>query len=255
MAARPVIGLTIHLADSRLDVVEPALREPLQRLGALPVVLPRLTPVELVDDVLDLLHGIQISGGADVDPSYYGEERHERTEPIEPEMDAFEIALARGALERGMPVLGICRGSQVLAVADGGRLTQDVPALHDGAHEHWHDWVALAHEPPGEHWHDVAVEPGSAAERWLEGGPKRVNSFHHQCVAATGPRLRPTVRTLDGVVEATERVDGLGWAAGLQWHNELQWQHDERFLRPFVDFVAAARAYMAAGGPGPAARA
>jgi putative glutamine amidotransferase len=89
----------------------------------------------------------------------------------------------------------------------------------------------------------VTVEPGSGADRWFGEGPRAVNSFHHQCVAETGRRLRPTVRSLDGVIEATERADGNGWAAGLQWHNELQWRHDERFLRPFEDLVAAARVY------------
>lgn len=245
MPRQPVIGLTIHLGDAHLRTVEPGLREPLQRFGALTVVLPRFTPVEHVEQVLDLVDGVLISGGADVHPSYYGEEPHEATEPIEAEIDAFEIGLARAALERGMPVLGLCRGSQVLAVADGGRLTQDVPSLHDDAHNHWNDWVALATQPPGEHWHDVVAEPGSSAERWLAGGPARVNTFHHQCVAAPGRTLRPTVRTLDGVIECTERSDGRGFAAGLQWHNELQWQHDGRFLRPFADFVEAARTYAA----------
>jgi putative glutamine amidotransferase len=245
----PVIGLTIHFGDPRLDYVERGLRESLQLQGAVVLVLPRFTPVEHVDQVLDMVDGVEISGGADVDPAYYDEEPHELTEPIEPEIDAFEIALARGALERGMPVLGLCRGSQVLAVADGGRLTQDVETLHGGAHVHGHDWVALAHEPPGEHWHDVVAEPGSAAERWLAGGVLQVNTFHHQCVSQTGRCLQPTVRTLDGVIEATERVDGLGWAAGLQWHNELQWQHDERFMRPFADFVDAARAYAKRSRP------
>jgi putative glutamine amidotransferase len=92
----------------------------------------------------------------------------------------------------------------------------------------------------------VQVEPGSAAERWFTGGALRVNSFHHQCVADPGRRLRATVRALDGIIEATERADGYGFAAGLQWHNELQWRHDGRFLRPFEDLVGAAQAYKAA---------
>ena len=148
-----------------------------------------------------------------------------------------------------MAVLGICRGIQVLSVADGGRLTQDVETLHDGARRHNHDWQRLALEPPGEHWHEVAIEPGSAAERWFAGGRSHVNSFHHQCVAEPGARLRATVHSLeDGVIEATERADGRGWAAGLQWHNELQWRLDERFLRPFEDFVGAAREHAAQRG-------
>jgi putative glutamine amidotransferase len=244
---RPVIGYTLYLRDHHIDEVDRGLREPLQRLGALPLLLPRSTPVEHVDEILELVDGLQISGGYDVDPTYYGEERHPATVPIEAAHDAFEIALARGALARGVPVLGLCRGSQVLAVADGGRLTQDVETLHDGASRHWNDWVGLALEPPGEHWHDVLVEPGSAAERWFAGGPPRVNSFHHQCVAVPGARMRATVRALDGVIEATERADGKGFAAGLQWHNELQWRHDERFLRPFEDLVMAARENAGAG--------
>jgi putative glutamine amidotransferase len=247
MERRPVIGYTIYLRDPHIERVDRGLREPLQRFGALPLLLSRSTPAEHIDQILDLVDGVQISGGFDVDPAYYGEELHPLTEPIEPEHDAFEIGLARGALERGMPVLGICRGSQVLAVAAGGRLTQDVETLHDGARRHSHDWQRLALEPPGEHWHEVAIEPGSGAERWFAGGLAYVNSFHHQCVADPGPRLRATVRSLeDGVIEATERVDERGWAAGLQWHNELQWGHDERFLRPFEDLVRAAREHAAA---------
>jgi putative glutamine amidotransferase len=240
---RPVIGYTLYLRDSMLEHVDRGLREPLLRFGALPLLLPRSTPADDVEQIMDLVDGVQISGGWDVHPSYYGEDAHPLTEPIEPEHDAFEIGLASAALERGMPVLGICRGCQVLTVADGGRLTQDIGTLHDGARPHANDWKALALEPAGEHWHDVIVERDSAAERWFGGGPARVNSFHHQCVAEPGRRLRATVRALDGVVEATERDDGHGWAAGVQWHNEMQWPHDERFLRPFEDFVEAARAY------------
>jgi putative glutamine amidotransferase len=249
VAREPVVGCTIHLGDPLLADVEVGLRVPLQRFGALPVILPRVTPPSQIEQILELVDAVQISGGADVDPSHYGEEPHELTEPIEAEMDAFEIGLARAALERGMPVLGICRGAQVLAVADGGRLTQDVELLHEGAGRHEYDWRELATEAPGEHWHELVALPGSLAERWLTGGPPRVNSFHHQCVAETGKRLRPTAWTADGVVECIERMDGEAFAAGLQWHNELQWRHDGRFLRPFEDLVAAARAYRAGNRP------
>jgi putative glutamine amidotransferase len=240
---RPLIGYTIYLRDPHVEEVDRGLREPLERLGGVPLLLPRSTPADQVEEILSVVDAIQISGGYDVDPAYYGEQPHPATDPIEPEHDAFEIALARGALDRGLPLLGLCRGGQVVAVADGGRLVQDVETMHEGAGRHWNDWQRLALEPPGEHWHDVTVEPGSAAERWFRGGPARVNSFHHQCVADPGRRQRATVRALDGVIEATERADGHGFAVGLQWHNELQWRHDARFLRPFEDLVAAARTY------------
>ena len=246
---RPVIGYTIELEDPLLRIVEPRLREPLTRYGALPIVLPRSTPVEDVDSLLALVDAVELSGGEDVDPTHYGHDRHQLTRTARPEEDAFELALARRALERGMPVLGICRGAQVLAVADGGSLTQDVETLHAGAHTHSHPWD-LSLQEPGAHWHELVVEPGSRVEAWLTGGEPRVNSFHHQCVASTGSVLTPTARTRDGVIEATERTDGGGWAAGLQWHNEMMWPWDERFLRPFAELVEAAQAYGANGRRG-----
>jgi putative glutamine amidotransferase len=246
---RPVIAYTIELEDPLLKATEAALREPLQRLGAVTVVVPRSTPPEHIEQVLDLVDGVQLCGGKDVDPTHYGHERHELTRPGRPDQDVLEIELARGALARGMPVLGICRGIQVLAVAAGGELTQDVETLHPGAHRHRYPWQELAQLEPGDHWHDVDVVQGSAAQRWFDGGPARVNSFHHQCVASPGPMLAATVRARDGVIEAVERADGGGFAAGTQWHNEFQWGHDERFLRPFEDLVEAARVYAAAREP------
>ncbi|HYX83784.1 MAG TPA: gamma-glutamyl-gamma-aminobutyrate hydrolase family protein [Gaiellales bacterium] len=243
MRRRPVIGYTIEIEDPMLREVEPGLREPLEQLGATAIVLPRSTPVDRIDDLLGMVDGVQLCGGADVDPSRYGHERHPLTKPFRPDQDAFEIEITRRALDRGMPVFGICRGIQVLAVADGGTLTQDVETMHPEALPHRQPWVELAMHPPGDHWHDVEVRPGSAAEGWFAGGPARVNSFHHQCVAELGPRLVPTVRARDGVIETLERTDGRGYAAGVQWHNELMWRGDDRFLRPFVDLVGAARDY------------
>ena len=130
---RPVIGYTIELEDPLLLEVEPALRMPLERFGALPLVLPRTTPLDRLDQLLDMIDGVQLCGGADVHPRHYGEDVHELTRPASEQQDDFEITLARRALDRGMPVIGICRGIQVLAVAGGGRLTQDVETMHDGA--------------------------------------------------------------------------------------------------------------------------
>ena len=240
---RPIIGITLELDDHLIPEVEKGLRQPLEREGALVLALPRDTPLHELDTILALVDGVELSGGADVHPSYYGEAMYEKTATAPAAHDAFEVTLARRALEIGMPVLGICRGAQVLAVADGGSLTQDVPTLHDGAHAHAHDWYGIALDPPGDHWHEVTVEPGSNLERWLGDGPRRVNSFHHQCVRSTGRLLRPTARSLDGVIEATERIDGHGWAVGLQWHNELMWRHDDRFIAPHLELAQAARAF------------
>lgn len=240
---RPVIGYTIMLSDSMLLETEPGLRDPLERFGALPVLLPRRTPVHDVPQLLDMIDGLLLTGGDDVHPRHYGHDTHELTTPGPDEEDAFELEITRGAFERGMPVLGVCRGIQVMAVADGGTLTQDVETLHEGARRHRYSWRDLALDPPGEHWHPIEAETGSSAERWMAGGEPIVNSYHHQCVASTGSRLAPTARTADGVIEAIERVDGDGFAAGMQWHNELMWRHDARYLRPFEDLCVAALTY------------
>ena len=242
MARRPRIGITLELADPMLVPVERGLRTPLVEAGAIVIAVPRDTPVGDIPELLNDLDGVLLSGGEDVDPAHYGEERDASVNTAPQAHDAFELALASSALAQGIPILGICRGSQVLAVADGGALTQDVATMHLGAMLHRHDWESLALEPPGEHWHPLDVEPTSRLARWLDGGPPVVNSYHHQAVARTGTFLIPVARTADGVIEAIESPPDAPFAAGLQWHNELMWVHDARFRAPFIDFVASARA-------------
>jgi putative glutamine amidotransferase len=245
MRRRPVIGITLELDDNLIKDVERGMREPLQQAGAMVIALPRDTPLDELDYVIDLIDGVVFSGGADVHPDWYGAEHYEKTVAVPEVHDLFEVTLARRALELGMPVLGLCRGAQVLAVADGGTLTQDVPTLHEGAGRHAFDWYGQAILPLGDHGHEIRFEPDSRVARWIGDGPPVVNSFHHQCVATTGKRLRPMAWTLDGVIEATERRDGNGFAIGLQWHNEMMWPHDERFLAPHREFAEACWEYAA----------
>lgn len=233
--------MTLMLNDPMLVPVERNLREPLADAGAVIIALPRDTPPEDIPDLIADLDGIVLSGGYDVDPVHYGEAPHPAVETAPESHDAFEIGLARTALEEGVPILGICRGSQVLAVADGGALVQDVPSQHPEADTHMVDWVAFAEAGPGEHWHPIDVDPTSRLAGWVGDGPALINSFHHQAVARTGERLRPVARAADGVIEATESAPGAPFAVGLQWHNEFMWRRDERWRGPFRDLVAAAR--------------
>ncbi|MGA0121459.1 MAG: gamma-glutamyl-gamma-aminobutyrate hydrolase family protein [Gaiellales bacterium] len=241
MARRPRIGITLELDDPLLLPVERNLREPLSREGAIVVALPRDTPPDAVPDLIADLDGVLVSGGEDVDPAHYGEERHPTVNTVPAAHDAFELALARAALEQGVPILGICRGSQVLAVADGGTLVQDVPSQVEAAQTHMVDWKTLAEAEPGDHWHPIEVEPSSRLAGWIGDGAPLINSFHHQAVARTGERLRPVARAADGVIEATESAPDAPYAVGLQWHNEFMWRRDARWLGPFRDLVAAAR--------------
>ena len=240
MSRRPRIGVTLELTDPLLIPVERNFREALTTAGALVIALPRDTPPGDIDELLEGLDGVVLSGGEDVDPSHYGEERHPTVNTVPPEHDAFEIGLAKASLEQGVPILGICRGSQVLAIADGGSLTQDVPSQHPESRTHMVDWVEYAEAAPGEHWHQLKVEPTSRLAGWVGDGAPLINSFHHQAVARTGERLRPVARAEDGVIEATESAPGAPFAVGLQWHNEFMWRRDQRWLGPFRDLVEAA---------------
>ncbi len=246
MVRRPRIGVTLELDDPMLIPVERNLRTPMAEAGAIVVAIPRDTPVADIPELLEDLDGLLISGGQDVDPAHYGEERHASVDTVPAEHDAFELRLARTALEQGIPILGICRGSQVLAVADGGALTQDIPSMHPDAQRHMVDWATHAEAKPGDHWHTIEVEPTSRLAAWIGDGEPLINSFHHQAVARTGDYLRPVARAEDGVIEATESAPGAPFAVGLQWHNEFMWQRDERWLGPFRDLVAAARNRAAA---------
>src|SRR5918997_1348142 len=175
----------------------------IERAGGVPVVLPPC--VSDLEALISRLDGVCLSGGPDLDPEAYGApERHAELGPTEPSLDAFELALARAALERGMPLLGICRGAQALNVACGGTLHQHLPGHRQA-------------EPGAVTTHDVEVLPGTRLARLLGAGPVAVNSFHHQAVDRLGGGLRIAARAADGTVEA---IEGAGFVLGVQWHAE-----------------------------------
>jgi putative glutamine amidotransferase len=172
--------------------------------GGMPVVLPALGDA---DALLDRLDGICLSGGPDLDPDAYGaDERHAELGPTEPSLDAFELALARAADARGLPLLGICRGAQALNVARGGTLHQHVPG---------HRQI----EPATATTHTVHVEEGTRLASLVGTRPLRVNSFHHQAVDVLGGGLRAVAWGADGIVEAVE-APGAAFVLGVQWHAE-----------------------------------
>jgi putative glutamine amidotransferase len=189
--------------------------EHVQRAGGVAVLIPP-DPV-LVDDpgrLLDRLDGLLMVGGVDVGAAEYGEEPHPLAETPVEVRDAVESALAREAMARGLPLLGICRGAQVINVAAGGTLVQHVPDVL-GSDEHRRRVGSFAGNE-----HDVDIEPGSRAMEAAGGSPHRVISHHHQAVGEVGEGLRVTARAAgDGLPEAVEGV-GDGWLLGVQWHPE-----------------------------------
>jgi putative glutamine amidotransferase len=195
--------------------------------GGLPVVLAPDDPA-VAAALLERLDGLCLAGGPDLDPLAYGAaERHERLGPTDLAVDAAELALARAADERGMPVLGVCRGAQAMCVARGGTLRQHV----DG-----HRQTGAATEVA----HPVAVAPGSLLAALSGGGTLAVNSFHHQATDRLGSGLRAVATAPDGTVEAIEDPARPFWL-GVQWHAEGMVERPEQ-LALFSGLVAAAAA-------------
>lgn len=234
---RPLIGLT-------LDSEPPggysayawyALRAnyaaALAAAGGVPVALPHLP--DLAADMLDRLDGLVVTGGAfDVSPALYGAGETHGTVTLKEGRTVAEAALLQGALARDMPVLGICGGEQLLAVVLGGTLIQHIPDAVPGA---------LAHEQPNprhEPGHEIAIEPGTLLHRIVGAGTMRVNSAHHQAVAAPGAAARVNARAPDGVIEGIE-APGRRFCLGVQWHPEFL--IDPGDARILAAFVAAAR--------------
>lgn len=204
-----------------------------ERAGGLPVALPPLRD-ENVGPLLEQLSGLLLTGGPDIDPACYGAEPHPELGPIDHEVDVFEIELCRQADRRGLPILGICRGSQVLNVARGGTLIQHLPDITNGTIEHRQS------EPGDRTTHEVQVAPDSGLAQTTGGGPVRVNSFHHQAVDRLGAGLRPVAWAADGVVEAVEDPDDDGQLVlGVQWHAETLTEEAEQ-LALFERLVRAA---------------
>ncbi|MCP5025579.1 MAG: gamma-glutamyl-gamma-aminobutyrate hydrolase family protein [Actinomycetia bacterium] len=210
---RPLIGVTAEWTDVSLHgwttphhVSHRAYVESVDQAGGLAVVVPLVDP-DRIGGYLDLLDGIVVSGGIDIDPDSYGAARRPACQESQPERDEFERQLWLAIIDQDLPTLGICRGLQSLNVACGGTLHQDLP-------DHG------VHPQPESATHVVAVEPGSQLAGLVGAESFATNSWHHQGVDRLGSGLRVTGRTPDGVVEAIE-VDTAPAVFSVQWHPEL----------------------------------
>jgi len=224
-------------ADPPRDEMVLGLRylQSLAGVGCLPVVVPPLE-ADRIDAFLDRVDGVCLSGGPDLVPAAYGAQPHPRLGPTEPDLDRFELDLARAADRRGMPVLAICRGAQLLNIVRGGTLHQHLPDLVGSAIEHRQ--LADGAQPT----HEVTLTTAGTLTRALGAGTLRVNSFHHQAVDRLGAGLRVVGRAPDDVIEAFEDP-GERFVVGVQWHAEaIVWRPEQTALfRAFAVACGATR--------------
>lgn len=212
MPSAPLIGVSVGRLPSGNRVIDGADRDysrAVQAAGGAPVLLPTGSGTE-ARTVMHRVDGLVLSGGGDVDPRSYGAEPSPATGGVDPDRDAAEFAMLQAALERSIPVLGVCRGCQVVNVALGGTLHQHLPDLTSTEHlrREPRDWIS----------HTVAVEAGSRLQKVLGRDEIEVNSIHHQAVDRLARPLRAVACAPDGVVEAIEDPDRDLLA--VQWHPE-----------------------------------
>ena len=241
LTKRPLVGVTMGREKSQrffglsLFIMNQTYVRMLETMGALPVMIPLHMSDLTLRGTFDRLDGLFLPGGEDIDPANYGADRHPLLGATDKERDRTELLLSRWAIEEGMPVLGVCRGAQMINVACGGTLVQDL-------HIERPDYVKHDYFPPSfERYrisHRVDIEADSRLARAM-GSVHEVNSMHHQGLDRIGHGLRVVARADDGLPEAVE-VPHLPFVVGVQWHPEELAKTDQMSANLFFDFVRAA---------------
>lgn len=231
---RPLIGVTTWRSPRPPNRFQYAVNSEyvaaVEEAGGIAVTLP--AQPKAVAQLIASLDALILTGGQDVDPAHYGQPLHPATRGIDPDRDHFELDLTRMAVERGLPLLGICRGIQVLNVALGGTLIQDIPALVS---------AALVHQSPEDApiaSHHVRLQSDSRLATLMQCTELLTNSGHHQAIQSLAPALQAVGWSQDGVVEAVESTDQ-AFVVGVQWHPELLFQNAAPHRRLFAGLVEA----------------
>jgi len=250
MSYRPTIGIptqTLHSIDGIPEglpdswVMNQRYYYAAIDAGGVPWMVPLLArDRETLRLVYDRLDGVLLAGGVDMHPRTFGVEPHPKLGNTDPDRDEVELTLARWALEDGKPLFGLCRGLQVLNVALGGTLYQDLEAECPDAIKH--DYFPIAGFARDYLAHDVTLTEGTRLAAVLGGPRVMVNSMHHQGVRKLGRELVASARASDGLIEAVERP-GEAFALGVQWHPEMLEAADPHTRQLFVEFVDAAREF------------
>jgi putative glutamine amidotransferase len=238
MSAPPLIGVSTSITvgkNPERAYVNSVYLHAIQQAGGVPVALPPQLSAASLERIAKELGGLLLTGGGDVDPARFGEAPHPTVYEVAPARDTLETSAVQIALDRRLPVLAVCRGIQVLNVALGGSLYQDVGT--DPGTELRHS----QQEPRDQPTHKVTVEPRSRLARVLGTDEIEVNSMHHQAVKALGRGLVAVAWAPDQIIEGVELADPSRFVLGVEWHPEELVGHSEPARRLFAALVAAAR--------------
>ena len=240
---RPLIGLTSaswfisewteRAPGQATDFVARDYTHGVENAGGIPVMIPAARTPENAADVLDRLDGLLLTGGVDICPRFYGQEPMLGLKDLDYERDVTEFELTRAAVERKMPILGVCRGIQLLNAALGGTLYQDIHTQVEGCQNH------TPRVPKRINSHMATIVPGTRLHRIAGQDRIMVNSQHHQAVRDLAPGLVITARADDGIVEAVENPD-YPFMLAVQWHPEGTWPTDKTSEAIFKAFIQAA---------------
>lgn len=234
---RPVVGITSNFdAEGNYSHVKHGYYSAVIECGGIPLLIPVNSNMEYLTGVVDSIDALILTGGADVDPIHFGEEILPCNGNISPERDEMELILTKLIIEAKKPVLGICRGMQLINIALGGTLYQDIRTQVT-------DTNLLQHEQKAPVWyqsHMVEIEESSILHQSYDTTQYRVNSFHHQAVKDVADGLKASAWTSDGIIEAIEGNEG-SFILAVQWHPETMWQKDSKHLAVFRALIKEAR--------------
>ncbi|MGM9774778.1 MAG: gamma-glutamyl-gamma-aminobutyrate hydrolase family protein [Candidatus Egerieousia sp.] len=233
---KPVIGVSGYI-DGTTACVGMTYIKSVREAGGVPFVIPVTTDMSQIEDILNSIDGLVMSGGEDFDPQLYGEQPLRQLGEVVPDRDKFDISLIKRAVERGIPLLGICRGEQGLNIALGGTLYQDIPSQVPTNLKH------SQKAPRNYGSHAIKIDKNSLVYNLLQVDSISVNSYHHQAVKDVAPGLKVVAVAPDGVVEAIEKP-GDKKIVGVQFHPEgFVYSGDMRFLPFFKNLVNEAAKY------------
>lgn len=230
---KPVIGISCSIDGGTVEVGMTYVKS-VRKAGGIPFVIPITTSETEIDEYLDRIDGLVMTGGEDVSPLLFGQEPSRFLGEVVPDRDIYDLMLIRKAIKKGIPVFGICRGIQCLNIAMGGDMIQDIPSEVPDAIQH------RQNAPRSYGSHTISIVKGSLIAKLLGDEDIAVNSFHHQACGKVAPGYKVTAKAPDGIIEAIESQDGKSF--GVQFHPEgFVYSGNDKFLPLFQHLVQLAQ--------------